>query len=51
MSGCSLAEICAAFADREDPAVAAHEAMSGWMGEGWIVATRRGAAGQPDTEQ
>jgi len=37
MSGDSLATICAAFADREDPAAAAHAALSSWLAEGWIV--------------
>jgi hypothetical protein len=36
-SGDSLATICAAFADREDPATAAHAALSSWLDEGWIV--------------
>jgi hypothetical protein len=36
-SGDSLATICAAFADREDPATAAHAALSSWFDEGWIV--------------
>jgi hypothetical protein len=37
-SGDSLATICAAFADREDAAAAAHAALSSWLAEGWIVA-------------
>jgi len=37
-SGDSLAKICAAFCDRDDPAAAAHTAISGWLAEGWIVA-------------
>jgi hypothetical protein len=37
-SGDSLATICAAFIGREDPASAAHEALSSWLAEGWIVA-------------
>jgi hypothetical protein len=36
-SGDSLAAICAAFEDREDPAIAAHAALSSWLDEGWIV--------------
>lgn len=36
-SGDSLATICAAFTDREDPAAAAHEALSSWLAEGWIL--------------
>jgi hypothetical protein len=36
-SGESLATICAAFGDREDPATAAHAALSSWLNEGWIV--------------
>jgi len=37
-SGDSLAAICAAFSGREDPAAAAHAALSGWLAEGWIAA-------------
>lgn len=37
-AGDSLATICAAFRDRDDPAGAAHAALSGWLAEGWIVA-------------
>jgi hypothetical protein len=37
-AGDDLARICAAFADREDPAAAAHAALSSWLEEGWIVA-------------
>jgi len=40
-SGGSLAAICAGFAGREEPAAAAHRAISGWLAEGWVVATRR----------
>jgi hypothetical protein len=36
-SGDSLATICAVFCDREDPATAAHAALSSWLDEGWIV--------------
>jgi len=36
-SGDSLARICAAFVHREDPAAAAHAALSSWLVEGWIV--------------
>jgi len=36
-SGDSLAKICAAFADRADPAAAAHQALSSWLAEGWVV--------------
>jgi hypothetical protein len=36
-AGGSLATICAAFGDREDPAAAAHAALSSWLDEGWIV--------------
>ncbi len=43
-SGDSLATICAAFADREDPAAAAHAALSGWLAEGWIAALAKEAA-------
>ena len=37
-SGDPLARICAAFSGRQDPAGAAHAALSSWLGEGWIVA-------------
>jgi hypothetical protein len=40
-SGDSIAAICAAFTDREDPAAAAHEALSSWLAEGWIIAIAR----------
>jgi len=36
LSGDSLAEICAAFAGREEPAAAAHAALSSWLADGWI---------------
>ena len=41
-SGDSLATICAAFDDREDPATAAHGALSSWLDEGWIVSVGPG---------
>jgi hypothetical protein len=37
-AGDDLARVCAAFADRDDPAAAAHAALSSWLEEGWIVA-------------
>jgi hypothetical protein len=37
LSGASLARICDAFAGREDPAAAAHQALSSWLAEGWIT--------------
>ncbi len=37
-AGDDLARICAAFSRREDPAAAAHAALSSWIAEGWIVA-------------
>jgi hypothetical protein len=40
-AGDSLAGICAAFGGREEPAAAAHRALSGWLAEGWVVGTRR----------
>ena len=40
-SGDSLASICAAFADRDEPAAAAHAALSSWLSEGWVVGTER----------
>jgi hypothetical protein len=39
-SGESLATICAAFSDREDPPGAAHAALSSWLQEGWIAMIR-----------
>jgi hypothetical protein len=36
-AGDSLAAICAAFDGRDQPAVAAHAALSSWLAEGWIV--------------
>jgi hypothetical protein len=36
-SGDVLGDVCAAFEDREDPATAAHAALSSWLHEGWIV--------------
>ncbi len=40
-AGASLADICAAFGEREEPAAAAHRALSGWLAEGWVVGTGR----------
>jgi hypothetical protein len=37
-SGDPVAAICAAFEGREDPAAAAHAALSSWLREGWIAA-------------
>ncbi len=37
-AGDALAQICAAFAARHDPASDAHAALSSWLGEGWIAA-------------
>jgi hypothetical protein len=37
MSGDSLATICAAFTDREEPAATAHQTLSSWLAEGWVV--------------
>jgi len=47
-SGDSLATICAAFADREDPAAAAHAALSSWLAEGWVVAVAHGPPAEAD---
>lgn len=47
-SGDSLARICAAFADRQDPAGAAHAVLSGWLAEGWIVAVADRLPARPD---
>jgi hypothetical protein len=41
-SGGDLVSICAVFAGREDPAKAAHAALSSWFREGWIVGLARG---------
>jgi hypothetical protein len=41
-AGDDLARVCAAFTDRDDPAAAAHAALSSWLEEGWIG--RRGSA-------
>jgi hypothetical protein len=37
-AGDDLASVCGAFDDRDDPAAAAHAALSSWLEEGWIVA-------------
>jgi hypothetical protein len=37
-AGEPLATVCAAFADREDPATAAFAALASWLEEGWIAA-------------
>lgn len=37
-AGEPLATVCAAFGDREDPAVAAFAALASWFDEGWIAA-------------
>jgi hypothetical protein len=37
-AGEPLSNVCAAFALREDPAGAAHGALSSWLDEGWIAA-------------
>ena len=36
-SGEPLSAICAAFAGRENPAAAAHSALSSWLDEGWML--------------
>jgi Putative DNA-binding domain len=35
--GEGLAQVCAAFEDREDPAAAASGAIASWFAEGWLV--------------
>jgi hypothetical protein len=40
LRGATLASICAAFATRDDPAAAAHAALSSWLVEGWVVGLR-----------
>jgi hypothetical protein len=40
LRGAPLASICAAFEGQEDPAAAAHAALSSWLVEGWVVGTR-----------
>ncbi len=56
MAGEALDSICAAFADRPDPAADAHAALSSWFNEGWIATVRpmsssRLQAGQEHFEQ
>lgn len=43
-SGGSLAQICEAFAEREDPSAAAHGAIASWMAEGWVTGLERSPA-------
>jgi hypothetical protein len=38
MAGAPLAEVCAAFEGREDPAQAAFAALARWLDEGWVAA-------------
>jgi len=38
MDGEAMDSICAAFADRPDPAADAHAALASWFNEGWIAA-------------
>jgi hypothetical protein len=40
LAGAPLSEVCAAFEDRDDPAAAAHAALSSWLSEGWVVGVR-----------
>lgn len=49
-SGASLAAICAAFAYRQDPAAAAHAALSSWLREGWIAALSSAVRLGPGTD-
>ncbi len=42
VAGHPLASICASFNDQDDPASAAHGALSSWLQEGWIVAAAEG---------
>ncbi len=37
LAGATLAGICAHFAERRDPAGEAHQAISGWLEEGWVA--------------
>jgi hypothetical protein len=37
-AGEPLGAICEAFAGRPEPAAAAHQALAGWLGEGWVAA-------------
>lgn len=37
-AGATLAEICAAFAEREDPAATAFEALASWLADEWVAA-------------
>ncbi|MFY3742515.1 putative DNA-binding domain-containing protein [Anaeromyxobacter sp. Red801] len=43
-AGRPVSAICAAFADREDPAAAAFAALASWLDEGWVAAFRLPAA-------
>ncbi len=47
-AGDALARICAAFSHGEDPAAAAHAALSSWIAEGWIVAVADRLPARPD---
>ncbi len=38
MAGAPLSEVCGHFAEREDPAAAAHGAIGSWFLEGWVAA-------------
>jgi hypothetical protein len=42
--GGALSQICEAFAEREDPATAAHGAIASWMAEGWVAGVERSPA-------
>jgi hypothetical protein len=41
LRGGSLAAICTAFDGRDEPAAAAHAALSSWLVEGWVVGLLR----------
>jgi hypothetical protein len=38
--GATVADICEAFADAEDPALRAASVLQGWLKRGWIVGVR-----------
>ena len=43
LRGRTMAEVCACFEEREDPAQAAFEAVGSWVREGMIVGVRAGS--------
>ncbi len=47
-AGEPLARVCESFSERQDPAAAAHAALSSWLSEGWIAGVR-GGSGQSES--